>query len=137
MPRNTFFALFAALLLLPACYDSTGPEYSRLGRYTLRRINGGTLPGEVYENAVARIQFNGGTLHLKSDLTFVDSTLVQVYRKGEGDSLLTTDVAAGTYRFSGDTVHLSSSRGEIYFMVYSAAGSLMQTLEGSVLLYRK
>src|SRR5688500_11077455 len=100
MARTTFLAFLAILLLIPACYASTSPELSRLGRYPLRRINGAQLPSEVYENSVARIHFIGGTLPLKSDQSFVDSTVVQVYRTREGDSLLATDVAQGTYRFA-------------------------------------
>jgi hypothetical protein len=137
MARIANLSVVAALLLLAACVDSIAPESSRLGRYTLRRINGAELPRLVYENAVARIDFVHGTLHLRSDQTFVDSTGVQVFRTREGDTQFVTDVAEGSYRFAGDTVHLNSSRGEQYFMVFGVAGSLMQVLEGSVLLYRK
>jgi hypothetical protein len=137
MARITTLGILAALLVFPACVENFAPEASRLGRYTLRRINGGPLPGEVYESAIARIHFVNGTLHLRADQSFVDSTHVQVYRTREGDTVFSTDVAEGVFRFAGDTVHLQSTRGENYFMVYGATGSLVQVLEGSVLLYRK
>jgi hypothetical protein len=136
MSRKTVLFL-ATSLLLTACSDTSGPDESRLGRYTLRRINGGELPRAVFENAVSQVHFVAGALHLKDDLTFTDSTHVRVVRTREGDTFMTVDVANGTFRLTADTVYLRSIRGEEYHMTFGSSGSLLQDLEGSILLYRK
>ena len=137
MTRKIYLLTLATSLLLAACVDTSAPDTSRLGRYTLRRINGADLPRPVYENSVAQVSFLYGSLHLRDDLTFTDSTHVRVVRTREGDTFTSIDVATGTFRLTPDTVYLQSSRGESYHMTFGTSGSLLQTLEGSILLYRK
>jgi hypothetical protein len=130
-------SLAIAAVLLPACADTSAPTDTRYGRYVLRSINGGQLPRQVFENSVSQISFLAGAIRLNDDFTFSDSTHVRVYRPREGDTFTSVDVAEGTFRFSGDTLHLQSTRGETYHMTFNSSGSLLQTLEGTVLLYRK
>ena len=101
------------------------------------RINGVAPPGPVLESNVARLDFLDGTLHLRADLSFVDSTRLKVTPIKGGDVQTLTDVASGSYRISNDTLHLESTRGEEYYMVFQTAGSLMQNLSGTILIYRK
>jgi hypothetical protein len=136
MVRNRFYVL-ALSLALPACIDTTAPDEDFAGRYTLRRINGVSPPSAVLESSVARLDFLSGTLHLHDDLSFVDSTRMRVTPLKGGEVQTLTDVAAGTYRISNDTLHLESTRGEEYHMVIQTAGSLVQDLSGVILVYRK
>ena len=136
MARKRLFSL-VVLMLLPACIDTTAPLEDHYGRYTLRRINGLAPPGAVLESSVARLDFLSGTLHLREDLSFVDSTRVKVTPLKGGDVQTVVDVAAGTYRVSNDTLHLESTRGEQYHMLIQTSGSLMQDLSGVILIYRK
>ena len=137
MKKTNFAALIAASLLAPSCVnDAISPTEARLGRYTLRTINGDVVPALVFENNSARLEFESGALRLNRDNSFTDSTDVFVaFRTGE--IRRTTDVAAGIYRFAGDTVYFDSTRGEHYFMVFQIAGSLTQELAGARLVYRK
>ena len=130
-------SILVALLTLPACVDTTAPQEDFYGRYTLRRINGIAPPGAVLESSVARLDFLSGIIHLRNDLSFVDSTRMKVTPLRGGDVQTVTDVAAGTYRVSNDTLHLESTRGEKYHMLFQTAGSLVQDLSGVILVYRK
>ena len=123
--------------MLAGCVDTSGPADMRLGRYTLRKINGSDLPGVVLQNSVARLEFTSGALRLNKDFSFTDSTNLKVTPMQGGDVRHLTDVAAGTYRISRDTVYFDSTRSEQYFMVFQTAGSLTQELGGSTLVYRK
>ena len=127
----------ALLLFNVACVsDPAGHDTSRYGRYALRTINGEALPGVVVENSVARLEFLSGSLRLNRDNSFTDSTDLKV-TPTQGAARLVVDEAAGTFRFSADTVFLDSTRGEHYYMVFQVAGSLTQELNGSRLVYRK
>lgn len=137
MARTSVLIAFATSLLLAACADTSAPGETRTGRYTLRSINGSQPPRAVYETTVSEVRFLGGTLHLRDDATFTDSTQVQVFRTQEGVTLNSVDVATGTYRLTTDTVYLESNRGERYHMTFGSSGSLVQELAGSILLYRK
>lgn len=135
--RGTF-ALFALLLTFASCSDASGPGSSRLGRYTLRKINGADLPGIVAENSVAKLEFLSGALRLNTDGSFTDSMDLKVIPLQGGDIRRLTDVASGSFTISKDTVYFHSVRiGEEYHMVFQTAGSLTQELGGSILVYRK
>ena len=134
----------ALVLMLSACSgDAAGPNASRLGRYRLRTLNGRAVPTIQTENANARMEFLSGTLRLNSDNTFTDSTEIRITPMFRGEPLPGGevrhyyDVAWGLLNISGDTVYLSSIRGERYHMVFQASGSLTQELAGNVLQYRR
>lgn len=137
-------SLVALVMVFAACTaDSSGPENTRLGRYRLNTIDGRTVPTVYLESANSRMEFLSGALRLNGDGTFTDSTEVRVTPMFQGQPLAggevvhRFDVAWGLHRMSGDTVYLDSVRGEHYFMVFQAAGSLMQELAGALLLYRR
>ena len=136
--------LLAMLLITTACNDeTTGVKDDRFGRYTLRTMNGRPVPAIQNETANGRLEFLSGALRLNADNTFTDSTEIRVTPMFRGSPLPggeirhTYDVAWGLHRISGDTVYLSSIRGERYFMVFQAAGSLRQQLAGTDLQYRR
>src|SRR5215208_6666639 len=127
MSRTNTANSLAALLLLSACVDATTPIESRYGRYTLHRINGDELPQQMVENAVVRIEFLSGALRLNANGSFTDSTELRITSFAGGNFVrLETDVAAGTYRITGDTVLYSSTRGEFYRMTFQSQNSLRQ-----------
>ena len=135
--------LLLALVCAAACSDSAGPEDSHLGRYRLLTIDGRDVPAIMLENANSRLEFLSGSLRLNADGTFTDSTEIRVTPmfRGQplpgGEVVHRFDVAWGLYRTSRDTVYFDSVRGEHYFMVRTAGGSLVQELVGSILHYRR
>jgi hypothetical protein len=137
MPRLRFFGLLTALLL-SACADTSGVDYDlRMGHYTLDRMNGQSLPGTLIHNSIAKLEFLSGSLWLHRNGTFSDSTNVKVTALATGSLRYVTDVASGTFSIVGDTLYLTSTRGENYQMTFQIAGSLTQMLSGSTLVYRK
>jgi hypothetical protein len=133
----------SALLLASCGDDGTGVDGGRFGRYRLRTVNGTAVPAIQNETANGRLEFLSGNLRLNSDGTFTDSTEIKVTPMFRGEPLPGGevqhyfDVAWGLHRISGDTVYLQSIRGERYFMVFQAAGSLSQTLGATTLQYRR
>jgi hypothetical protein len=138
MRKQVLSGLTLLMLTTTSCInDVESPGSNRLGRYRLARINGGPLPGFVTQGSAARIDFLSGAVHLNTDFTFFDSTVVKVTPLFGGNPTINTDVAQGVYRLSNDTVFFSSIRNERYFMVYLSHESLLQELAGSLLLYTR
>ena len=101
MRRIAFFALTAASLC--ACsLDSVGPSGSVTGTYTLRRINGSTLP----------YTFTSGQRLISDDLTlYRDGTFIDVSRYDTGET--TTD--EGFYTNDNGSLNFESSEtGLVY-----------------------
>ena len=99
MRRLVMFALAGTLA---ACsLDSTGPNGSVSGNYTLRRINGQELP----------YTFSGGLRLMSDDLTLMsDGTYQDVSRYDDGTSF----VDDGDYTNNNGALTFYSSTGETY-----------------------
>jgi len=95
MRRIAFFALTAASL--SACsLDSVGPSGSVAGTYTLRRINGSTLP----------YTFSSGQRLISDDLTlYRDGTFIDVSRYDSGE----TSTDEGFYTNDNGSLNFESS----------------------------
>jgi hypothetical protein len=101
MRRIAFFALTAASL--SACsLDSLGPSASVPGTYTLRKINGSTLP----------YTFTSGQRLISDDLTlYRDGTFIDVSRYDTGETI--TD--EGFYTNDNGSLNFESSEtGLVY-----------------------
>ena len=99
MRRLVMFALAGTLA---ACsLDSTGPNGSVAGNYTLRRINGQVLP----------YTFSGGLRLMSDELTLMsDGTYQDVSRYDDGTSF----VDEGDYSNNNGALTFYSSTGETY-----------------------
>jgi hypothetical protein len=101
MRRIAFFALTAASL--SACsLDSVGPSGSMTGTYTLRKINGSTLP----------YTFTSGQRLISDDLTlYRDGTFIDVSRYDTGE----TNTDEGFYTNDNGSLNFESSEtGLVY-----------------------
>ena len=113
------------LVALAACSDSSGPDATIHGTYTLRTVNGQTLPATIFQDASGRFDITGGTLTLNSNGTFTD---VVMFRIVSGTTTI-TDQASGTGTFAeaGNTVTFTTTDGETYTMTRSG-GTLTQVV---------
>jgi hypothetical protein len=95
-------AMFALAGTLAACsMDSTGPNGSVAGTYTLRTINGQSLP----------YTFSGGLRLTSDDLTLMSNgTYQDVSRYNDGTSF----VDDGDYTSNNGAITFYSSTGETY-----------------------
>ena len=95
--------MFALASTLAACsLDSTGPNGSVAGNYSLRTINGQSLP----------YTFSGGLRLMSDDLTLMsDGTYQDISRYDDGTSF----VDEGDYEsYNGAITFYSSTTGETY-----------------------
>ena len=129
-------AILAVILAAGGCFhDSTAPvPVSIHGRWVLKSMDGAPVPQVYAEVSNFRLEIVRGTLILNPDNTFSDTTDI---RRTENQLLRRViDVAEGTFMHVGDTIKLSSTRGEKYFMIF-VDQSLKQNLGGKILLYKR
>ena len=113
-----FFALFAILFVavLSGCSDSTGPNASIAGAYSLRTINGASLPFIEYEEPGYREELtaevltvnDGGTFSLTSTYRVTDSGVIETFNDTETGTF-TRNGTAVNFRFDGSTATATGS----------------------------
>ena len=135
MVKRAATMLVVILAAVGCFHDSTAPiPVSIHGRWLLKSMDGAPVPQVYAEVTNFKVEIVRGTLVLREDNTFADTTDL---RRTENQVLRRViDVAEGTFVQAGDTVKLTSTRGERYFMIF-ANQSLTQNLGGRILLYKR
>jgi heat shock protein HslJ len=125
--------LAAALVVLAACSDSTGPN-AVVGAYALASINGQGLPQIIAEDATTTVEVTGGLVTLNADGTFTDRIDFRI----TDDTGVSTDsdTAFGTYTVSGNNITFHADDGSTYSMARSG-GTLTQSEPGITLVYER
>jgi hypothetical protein len=123
MRRIAFFALTAASLT--ACsMDSLGPSGSVAGTYSLRRINGVTLP----------YTFAGGSRLVSDDLTlYRDGTFQDVSRYDTGE----TSTDEGYYTSSNGSLDFESSETGIHYQGSITNDVLTEVVNGYTQVFER
>ena len=123
MRRIAFFALTAASL--SACsIDSLGPSGSVAGTYSLRRINGSTLP----------YTFSSGSRLISDDLTlYQDGTFVDVSRYDSG----TTSTDQGLYTSQNGSLSFESSESGLTYQGSVTDDVLTEEVNGYMQVFER
>ena len=107
MMRRTLATAALALLTLAAgaCGgddDSTGPNGSIAGTYTLQTVNGSPPPITVFELGDDKIEVTGASVVINENGTFSATSTVR--ETDAGQVTTSSSVCSGTYTRSGSTV---------------------------------
>jgi hypothetical protein len=123
MRRIAFFALTAASL--SACsMDSLGPSGDVTGTYSLRRINGVTLP----------YTFSGGSRLVSDDLTlYRDGTFLDVSRYDTGE----TSTDQGFYTSDNGSLNFESSETGITYQGSVTDDVLTEVVNGYTQVFER
>jgi len=123
MRRIAFFALTAASL--SACsMDSLGPSGNVAGTYSLRRINGSSLP----------YTFNSGVRLVSDDLTlYNDGTYVDVSRYDSGS----TSTDEGFYTNDNGSLSFESSESAVRYQGSVTNDVLTEVVNGYTQVFER
>jgi hypothetical protein len=123
MRRIAFFALAAASL--SACsMDSLGPSGSVAGTYSLRRINGATLP----------YTFSGGSRLISDDLTlYNDGTFLDTSRYDTGE----TSTDQGVYTSDNGALNFESSESGLTYQGSITNDVLTEVVNGYTQVFER
>lgn len=100
---RTLFVL-AAVAILPACSDSTGPNRTVAGNYTLISVNGVLLPVVFSAEQFFTLRITDGTLTVNSNNTFTASATYEQTLVVGGVKTTDTVTCTGTYAMNGNTI---------------------------------
>ena len=123
-----------AALTITACGDDPVSPDNIAGTYQLNTINGQPLPFTLIEDGADRLELIAGTIVLRSNSTFTDSTTL---RLTSGTTVETEPtVAAGTYSIDDGIITFTPDDSPPYTVTVSGS-TLVQREQGLVLEYRR
>lgn len=100
--RPKFLTLiFAFFVAACSSSDSTGPRDSIEGTYTLKTVNGSTLPITITD-AGSTFRVNSGSLTINTGNTFSDVTNISV--QSGGQTVTVNSTCTGTFTQNGNSV---------------------------------
>ena len=135
MLRRTFVAVLACLALaITGCGDSTGSgASSRAGTYTLRTVNGGTLPYTFVLSNGVMIRFTEGQTTLNGDGTFGISLTYEIRPITYIDKY--TDDGTGTYTVTNGAVRLNRADLEDDYTGTLSRNTLTLMIQGDAFVF--
>ena len=130
MRRSSLGVLLAVALLGCAADSITSDTSAYAGDYTLRTINGNTLPYALANTPTVTIIETSETFTLRADATFIDITHYQRTQNAVTD--FPSDTLIGTFTVRGQTANFTTTKGPI---LTGTMGSSAFTLEGPSTVY--
>jgi hypothetical protein len=107
-------AMVLLLATASACGDSTGPSGSVAGTYTLRRMDGSTMPALYFQNIAGRIDILSGSLVLRADKSYTQTRVIRLTYYPSGDTETSTSTYdSGIYEVVGTQITFSGA-GDSY-----------------------
>lgn len=136
-PATRCLPLLLLGLLAAACSSSgpTEPLGDPTGVYTLRSINGQTLPFVWQRIGDDTVEFLDGTVTLGADRTFIDATTFRVTEGGVVRNEV--DQGNGAWSIAGATVRFVLGDGSSYTMTWDGGDVLTQVVENLTLRYQR
>jgi len=105
--------LAALAMLLVACGGdkATAPD-TVSGSYTLRTVNGGSLPQTFYQDDVEKDQLYAGTISLSADHSWTGSLSVDATAIPGGQTLFHAPIpVSGTYSLNANSITITDPHG--------------------------
>lgn len=129
--RRRLAVLLAALAAAACSSDkSTGLATSLEGSYTLRVVNGQslpfTLPAAALPPGVSRLDVTGGVVTLNRDASFSDITTLRVVQGNQSN--IVADTTRGTYALTSNVVTFTAGGQTAYTMNWNGSNQLTQTI---------
>ena len=123
--------LAALAMLLVACGGdkATGPD-PVTGSYTLRTVNGGTLPQTFYQDDIEKDQLFAGTISLAADHSWTGSLSVDATAVPGGQVLFHAPIpVSGTYSLNGSAITITDPHGLAFTGTVSGGTMTLSTTD--------
>jgi hypothetical protein len=137
------FLLAGLAMLLVACGGdkATGPE-TLSGTYTLRTVDGKTVPAVVFEDSQERDEVLSGSITLSSDKSWSGIRAVRATDLTSSQVFPQTFPIGGTYAVSGGSITLTDTANQLLLSGSVGGGTLTIGIDlglstTTALVYRK
>ena len=114
--------------------DSTGPNDSVAGVYSLRTVNGANLPFVLIQVGADKVEITADVLTLTDAGSFTEITTIRTTTNGQVST--TTEADAGSYTRSGTAITATYNSGGTATGTIGG-GTITVAFEGLSLVYRK
>lgn len=128
MRRHVFAAL--AILLVACGGDKTTGPATVAGSYTLRTVNGATLPATFYQDDVEKDQFFAGSIALAADNSWTGSLSVDATSIPSGASLFHGPLPiSGTYALNANSITITDGAHGLTFTGTLTGGTMTLAID--------
>ena len=129
--RRHMLAALAMLLVACGGDKATGPKPDPvIGSYTLRTVNGATLPATFYQDEIEKDQLFAGTITLAADHSWTGSLSVDATAIPGGQVLFHAPIpVSGTYSLNANAITITDPHGLAFTGTVSGGTMTLSTTD--------
>ena len=107
--RKLIGSILLAMVVACGGDKATGPNASITGNYTLRTVNGNTVPAVVFQNTTEKEELTAGNVNLNADRTWSGSLSLRSTNLTNGATATLSLPANGTYTNNNGSITLTDA----------------------------
>ena len=107
--RKLIGSIFLAMVVACGGDKATGPNASITGNYTLRTVNGNTVPAVVFQNTTEKEELTAGNVNLNADRTWSGALSLRSTNLTNGATATLSLPANGTYTNNNGSITLTDA----------------------------
>ena len=107
--RKLIGSILLAMVVACGGDKATGPNASITGNYTLRTVNGNTVPAVVFQNTTEKEELTAGNINLNADRTWSGSLSLRSTNLTNGATATLSLPANGTYTNNNGSITLTDA----------------------------
>ena len=107
--RKLIGSILLAMVVACGGDKATGPNASITGNYTLRTVNGNTVPAVVFQNTTEKEELTAGNINLNADRTWSGALSLRSTNLTNGATATLSLPANGTYTNNNGSITLTDA----------------------------
>ena len=107
--RKLIGSILLAMVVACGGDKATGPNASITGNYTLRTVNGNTVPAVVFQNTTEKEELTAGNVNLNADRTWSGALSLRSTNLTNGATATLSLPANGTYTNNNGSITLTDA----------------------------
>jgi hypothetical protein len=134
--KGLYLGVIALAFAVIGCNDSTEPE-GIYGKYIMKSYNGHSLPALISENSSGMLEMQGGSITIKSNMTFIGDFQRKLSLVSTGGSTDADVELGGTYTMAAENLTFDGAGVSIDFTAVLDGNILTATVDGVVMTFEK
>ena len=122
--RKLIGSILLAMVVACGGDKATGPNASITGNYTLRTVNGNTVPAVVFQNTTEKEELTAGNINLNADRTWSGALSFRSTNLTNGATATLSLPANGTYTNNNGSITLTDASDNSHLTGTVGGGTL-------------